>query len=163
MFVHWKLKTLKSVRRGFNRVQKARKCIRLRELLQSSLCFKKTPLRMNFIVKFLPQDLTTRFWGCIFAVLFFTTDYTDFHRLFSFSPQSNTESHGVFLLFLVIVIQTTAGRKTSCWGLVRKIWIHPLRKKLAVFPRSFAVALDDNRGEREDSVSLHLCVETTKN
>ena len=43
--------------------------VRLRHFVEWSLCFEKSTSRMHFYVKYIPKYLTTRFWGCIFAVL----------------------------------------------------------------------------------------------
>ena len=56
---------------------------RLRDFLQSSVCFVESSFRCDFLAKYLPKYLTSRFWGCIFAVLIFTTDSHRFSFIIS--------------------------------------------------------------------------------
>ena len=76
--------------RPFPMVRKMPQNNRLRDFLQSSVCFVKSPFRCSFLAKYIPKYLTTRFWGCIFAVLLLTTDFSlrsrNFTDFYSLSP-----------------------------------------------------------------------------
>ena len=69
-------------------------CARLRNFGQSSLCFKKSTSRLNFLEKNIPKNLTFGFKFCIFVVL------KVHHRLHRF-PQIFTNKRLDVILFCI--------------------------------------------------------------
>ena len=129
----------------------------------SSLCFRNSTFRLHFLEKYIPKYLTFAFQFCIFVVL---KVHHRLHRLSIYfhpdvfnSPRSTRSSTEVSISHHCHSERSLRSEDKLLRG-ARKISSTSTKKSCAVFPRSFAVALDDNRGERENSVELRvLCGE----